>query len=136
MSARTCQTKHAQGFTLIEVLVALVIVTIALFGLMDSSSSSIRNLSFMQDKSEAQWVAMSLMSNVRTDVTFPNVGSRSGDIEAFGKEWQWFQKISKVPAFDDVRRVDISVATAEGDEDSALVTLAGFVVNPKVTSEE
>ena len=54
---------RARGFTLIEVLVALVIVAIGMAAVLGALSSSANTLSFLRDKTFAQWVALNQIAH-------------------------------------------------------------------------
>lgn len=53
------------GFTLIEVLVALAIVSIALTAVIKVSSQNIKNTFYIQEKTIALWVASDIINEVR-----------------------------------------------------------------------
>jgi general secretion pathway protein I len=49
--------KHIQGFTLIEVLVALIIVSIALLAVIRTSHMSLTSQIYLEEKTTAHWIA-------------------------------------------------------------------------------
>jgi general secretion pathway protein I len=53
------------GFTLIEVLVALAIVSIALTAVIKVSSQNIKNTFYIQEKTIALWVASDIINEIR-----------------------------------------------------------------------
>jgi len=50
--------RHDSGFTLVEVLVALMIVAMALAALMVAVSGTARTSGYLRDKTLAQWMAL------------------------------------------------------------------------------
>jgi general secretion pathway protein I len=56
------------GFTLVEVLVALVVVAIGLAALMVAVSGTARTSGYLRDKTLAQWIALNRLAEVRLTV--------------------------------------------------------------------
>ena len=54
-----------RGFTLIEVLVALAIVAIGMSAVLSALSSSADTVSYLRDKTFAQWVALNKIATLR-----------------------------------------------------------------------
>jgi general secretion pathway protein I len=130
MSRRT-----RRGFTLIEVLVALVIVAVGMSAMMGALTSSARTVVYMQDKTFAEWVALNQIANDRLQLgqgQVPAVGSSNGDLDNFaGRSWHWRQDVvaSQVPG---IMRIDVKVRPKEvkgGDDDNWYVTVSGLVGN-------
>lgn len=84
--------KKQQGFTLIEVIVALVIIAFALPALMSSITNELGNLSHVKEKSIAQWVASNKLVELqllnRLEGGVPK-GKGSGQVEMAGFNWEW-----------------------------------------------
>ena len=117
------------GFTLLEVLVALAVVALALIAVVKSGGSITANTAYLQQKNIAQWIALDRITELESHQEWPGKGSRRDDVEMLGTTWTWIQQVSGTP-YDDLRRVDVSVIEANGDEDFPLVTLSGFLLNP------
>jgi len=58
-------SRRLRGFTLVEVLVALMIVAIGLAALLVTVSGTARTSSYLRDKTLAQWIAMNRITEVR-----------------------------------------------------------------------
>ena len=125
----------SRGFTLIEVLVALVIVAVGMSALMGALSSSARSVSYMQDKTFAEWVALNKIANVRLSLQAPGqlppTGNTTGDLDYAGRSWHWRQEVvaSQVPG---IERIDVKVRPKEikaGDNDGWYVTVSGIAGN-------
>ena len=124
----------AGGFTLIEVLVALVIVAVGMSALMGALSSSAKTVTYMQDKTFAEWVALNQIAIIRlglTQGTLPPTGTTNGDIDFANRSWHWRQDVlaSQVPG---INRIDVKVRPKEikgGDDDSWYVTVSGLAGN-------
>jgi general secretion pathway protein I len=122
------------GFTLIEVLVALVIVAVGMSVLMGALSSSARSVVYMQDKTFAEWVALNKIALLRLSLQqgqLPPQTSSNGDVDFAGRSWHWRQDVvaSQVPG---INRIDVKVRPKEikgGDDDSWYVTVSGLAGN-------
>jgi general secretion pathway protein I len=67
------------GFTLVEVLVALVVVAIGLAALMVAVSGTARTSGYLREKTLAQWIALNRLAEVRLTV---NKVAQSGGIQS------------------------------------------------------
>src|ERR1700730_6835307 len=87
---------RAGGFTLIEVLVALVIVAVGMSALMSALSSSAKTVVYMQDKTFAEWVALTRIAPVLIALQkgqIPATGNTTGNIELASRTWHWRQEV-------------------------------------------
>jgi general secretion pathway protein I len=57
--------RRSRGFTLVEVLVALIIVAMGLTALMVAVSGTARTSGYLRDKTLAQWIALNRLTEVR-----------------------------------------------------------------------
>ena len=115
------------GFTLIEVLVALAIVSIALMSALRAAGQGTNNVGELRSRLLAGWVAENLLAEHRARADWLPLGMQRGTSREGGLDFAWREEIIATPnaAF---RRVDVRVfATAE--ESHSLAHLAGFVVN-------
>src|SRR2546430_13971738 len=81
------------GFTLIEVLVALAIVAIGMAAGMGALTSSANTISYLRDKTLAQFVALNQIANLRLSGQQPPTGSTDGDSDFAGRSWHWRQQV-------------------------------------------
>ncbi len=113
-----------RGFSLIEVLVALMVLALALGAVMETLGSSANNVAYLRDRTLAHWVAMNQVAQFQSQ-GLPNKGEKNGEEEMAGHEWRWKVKItdSTVP---NVRRLDVEVRKHR-DDDQPLATLIALV---------
>jgi general secretion pathway protein I len=132
--SRRQQRRFRGGFTLIEVLVALVIVAVGMSVLMGTLTSSAKTVAYMQDKTFAEWVALNQIANIRIVLQkgqIPPTGNTTGDIDLANRTWHWRQEVidSQVPG---IRRIDVKVRPKDikaGDDDSWYTTVSGLAGN-------
>lgn len=128
-------TSHRNhGFTLIEVLVALVIVAVGMSAMMGALSSSARTVVYMQDKTFAEWVALNQIATVRLQLgqgQIPGTGTSNGDIEFANRTWHWRQDViaSQVPGIVQIHAKVRPKEVKGGDDDSWYVEVVGLAGN-------
>jgi general secretion pathway protein I len=118
------RARHA-GFTLIEVLAALVIVALGMLGAIQAVTQAARNGSYLRDKTLAHWVAMNIITERRLLNAPPDIGESSDDVEMAGLRWRWTMRVTQTQV-ETMRRMDVSVRPADARDDSSLVTVTGF----------
>jgi general secretion pathway protein I len=119
----------ARGFTLVEVMVALMVIAIALPALLKALYQQVDGTAYMRDKSMAQWVASNKMAETRIRLSRDDVlrrGERSGIETLGGRDWYWWTR-TEATEVEDFYRIQIDVADAEDSEDSPLFSLVGFL---------
>ncbi len=114
---------RARGFTLIEVLVALIIVALAAAASMEAVSGAADTVAVLRERSFAQWIALNRITEQRVAATPASDGASEGVVEFAGRRWEWRQNIEPL-ALAGLRRIDVSVrlapeAGAAGTVDSA-----------------
>ena len=115
----------SRGFTLLEVLVALVIVALGMVAVFGQVSQSLTATAIMRDKTLAYWIGLDRITELRLAGEFPEVGERSDEIEMAGVDWVYRIKTTAV-GVDDFRRIDVTVAFAD-KPDRQIVEVSGFV---------
>ena len=90
----------SRGFTLVEVLVALMIVAMGLAALMVAVSGTARTSGYLRDKTLAQWMALNRLSEVRLNLTKFGQNTDAGELNFANRTWHY-----------DTRYFDTSIAT-------------------------
>lgn len=119
--------KRVQGFTLLEVLIALAVLAIALAALIQSAGGYAANEAYLRDRTTAQWVAHDVLTQWQLKNDWPSVGEQHGTREFDGRTWDWKVKITQTPD-QDLRRLDVTVrldGAAKGG--TPLGALTGFI---------
>lgn len=124
--------KLSSGFTLVEIMVSLAILSIMLGALVQGAGTATSNAGKLRDRAIAEWVASNRMAELQLSPTFPAIGSKSGEEEMLGSNWYWKTVVQKVED-DDLRRVDVEVRRSE-ESKNPIITLAGFVSHPRLKS--
>ena len=120
------------GFTLIEVMVALVVATLALVAVMASISQMIDAGTAMRDRTYAAWIAQNKIAEMRLANVEPEVSDTSGEVEFAGLEWGWTATVSET-GVEFLYRIDVAVAFAGNDD--VIRTVTGFIGEPGVPGE-
>ncbi|HWW20780.1 MAG TPA: type II secretion system minor pseudopilin GspI [Steroidobacteraceae bacterium] len=103
--------RRVSGFTLIEVLVALVIVAFGMSAVLAALSSSADNISALREKSLAEWIAMNRIADERLNLNPPKPGFTEGDLKGFGNEdWHWREDVVAVDAIPGMLEIAVRVA--------------------------
>ncbi|GLP95920.1 type II secretion system minor pseudopilin GspI [Paraferrimonas sedimenticola] len=84
-----------RGMTLLEVMVALTIFSIAAVSIAKSLSAQISNMPVLKTRTLAQWVADNQMVETLLVEPFPEVGEKRGDVEQLEKTWYWKRVVEK-----------------------------------------
>jgi general secretion pathway protein I len=80
---------NGRGFTLVEVLVALMIVAMGLAALMLTVSSTARTSGYLRDKTLAQWMALNRLSEVRLNLTKFGQNTDTGEVYFANRTWHY-----------------------------------------------
>lgn len=114
------------GFTLLEVLVALAILAIAMAALVRGAGQNASNQSYLEERMFAHWVAMNRLAEVRLKKTPVATGSSNGTTFLGGRDWHWTMGVKKTMD-GDVLRVDVWVYREGEENDTPYAQLTGYV---------
>ena len=118
--------KKNNGFTLIEVLVALVIVGIALPAMVFRVQSILEHTSYIEEKTYAYWIAQNKMQELVLLKNLQNVvpkAKQNDAIEYAGRTWYWKVDAQKTPV-EKMYRLTVSVGPSE---DNMMANLSAFM---------
>lgn len=114
------------GFSLIEVVIALAVLAIALSALINSTSTATANTISLRDKTMAHWVAMNKIAAIRLSGEWPKLGITKGKSTLAEREWEVESTINSTPE-PSIRRIDIRVRKPGDPKDTSLTLLTGFI---------
>jgi general secretion pathway protein I len=116
------------GFTLLEVIVALAVVSLGIIAAFNLVVQIGTGSLHMKERTLGSWVAINEITRIRLSGEFPDVSEFDGDLEFAGREYRWRATVSET-GVDDLRRIDMEVAYAE-TPDAVVATSVGFISPP------
>ncbi len=123
-------TSHSRqrGFTLIEVMAALVIIGLGMLAAIQAVTQTVNNASYLRDKTVAGWVALNKIADVRLSNAAPTAEKSEGMVTMAGREWRWRMNITATTVTS-MLRIDVNVAPADAvaqDKDASIASATGF----------
>lgn len=118
---------RARGFTLLEVMVAMAVASLALLALFGAAAATVRTTDVLRDRTYANLVATNALAELRARDAFPDAGALTGEALQAGRIWRWRGVVSTTVDAD-VRRIDLMVDNAAGERAG---TLVGFLGRPQ-----
>lgn len=113
--------RSESGFTLIEMLVALSVFSLAVMALLNVSGESTRTAVAVEERTFAGVVAENRAVEARTAPLLSAIGPTEGTEAAGGRTWRWTRRVSGT-ADPGIVRVDVDVR-GEGDRLAAELSL-------------
>jgi general secretion pathway protein I len=115
--------KHC-GFTLLELMIALAIFSVAALAALKHSSQAIRQQEQLVDKTLAIWLAENSIAEIRLKSPWPDTGSNTTTVTSAKRTWGLSIDIKDTP-IEALRKVTVTVQR-EGD-DRILANLTGYL---------
>lgn len=115
-----------RGFTLLEVLVALLLLSLAMVALVRAAGLEARALAQQQDATVAQWVASNVLAETRLSGRPPAQGQAEGEVEMAGRVWRW-QLEARATDEPGLVRLDVRVYDGAQGGDGTASALTGFM---------
>lgn len=115
---------RVRGFTLLEVLVALVVVAVAVAALARAGSQAINSQAHVESRTLAMWVADNALAELRLQAVV-EPGRRQGTSPMGRRDWHWDMLIQTAPG-GELLRVDVVVYETR-DRNRPVLTHVGFL---------
>jgi general secretion pathway protein I len=109
------QSNKTSGFTLIEVMLAMAVFAIAGVALLSAATNNARNISYLEDKMFANWVASNQLVATHLVKTWPPKNNLKGEVELGGRTWFWLQKVVKTTD-KNMRQIVMEIRLKESEE--------------------
>ena len=120
------QRSEQLGFTLIEVMVALLVVGIALPALMFQLGAQLDATDRFRQQTIASWVAKNQMSHLQLDAAagiMSTAAFREGETELAGRRWSWQLSVEETPVPGLLRhRLDVAARERPADTLASLTS--------------
>lgn len=116
--------RHGRGFTLLELVIALAIFSVAALTALKHSSQSVVQQGQLIDKTLALWIAENTIAEVRLNTPWPATGATTTTVDSAQREWRVTVEVSNT-SLDTLRKVNVSVSPEDSDQPFA--TLTGYL---------
>jgi general secretion pathway protein I len=110
------------GFTLLEMLVALSIISIAALTLVRLDAYAVRTAGDLDESTVAGIVAQNRAVELWTDPAPPTIGNSAASVANAGRNWRVEQRVAKT-ADDSLLRIDLIVRPETGRGHAALTII-------------
>lgn len=104
---------RAAGFTLIEIMVALAVFSLAVLALIRLEGATVRGASILDDTMVANLVAHNVAVDAVTDGVPPGIGRESGVEVNAGRSWRWTREV-RPTGNAQILRIDVAVQDRTG----------------------
>lgn len=118
----------AAGFTLLEAMVALIIVALGMMAVHTQLNQYVATSIYIQDKTLASWIASNQLTELSIEATWPGLGIREDEIEFADRRWFYRIEIGET-GVPNLRRADIAVSLADSPE-RVLHRVSAFIEPP------
>jgi general secretion pathway protein I len=122
---RCCKNEH--GFTLLEVLIALMVISISLVAIAGEMINMLNAANTMQERTYASWIAHNKVTEMRLENVVPEVSTSSGELDYANREWAWRAVVSET-GVENLFRVDVTISYPGGEP--LMRPITGFIGEP------
>jgi len=123
---------RVRGFTLLEVLVALVVAVLSLGAVLAAVSQMADTGLTLRERTYASWIGQNKITELRLANVLPEVSESNGEIEYADQEWAWSAKISET-GIENLFRVDVDISRPGSND--VIRSVIGFIGEPSVLGE-
>ncbi len=120
------------GFTLLEVMIALIIVALSLTAIAAAMGQMAKTANTLQERTYASWIAQNRITEIRLDQQQQEPSISNGTVEYANMEWSWRSVIEET-GVPNLYRIDVDVSLA--NRDGLVRSVTGFVGAPPVPGD-
>lgn len=125
-----CHDAKQQGLTLIEVLIALAIVSIAMTAIIKAVTQNIRSTGYLQDKTIALYVGQQVLNEARVGLLSfaPGVEKINEKTQMLDRKWYWRLTQTQTPN-PRIKKINVHVYAhdAADDNETPLISLESYL---------
>lgn len=125
---------YQAGLTLIEVLIALAIISISLTAIIKATSHSIRSTTYLEEKTEALWVGQQVLNEVRVGILklSEDTERKQQVTQMLNRDWYWsvYQEATPNRRIKKVI-VEVYAQSTQDNERSPIITLESYTYDAK-----
>jgi len=133
--------RRVRGFTLLEVMVALLIISISMIFISQTIAQYLDDSITLRERTYASWIAQNKIVELRLANVVPEVGINRGDEEYANAVWDWSAEITAIggggdasgSGVENLYRVEVSVYRS-GSED-LVRKVSGFIGEPVIPGQ-
>ncbi|HRF87862.1 MAG TPA: type II secretion system minor pseudopilin GspI [Pseudomonadales bacterium] len=122
---RSSSHRNQNGFTLIEIMVALVIFAVLSITLLTRLGGDIRSQQLLEEKTLASVVAENVLSELRIKKDWSSVYASKSTVEMAGKKWDVSTTVNET-GIENLRQVDVRVVDTKNKKGGNYL-LTGFI---------
>ena len=122
--------RNNTGFTLIEVLIALAILSIALTAIIHATTQNIKHTVYLQNRTIATWVGTNVINEARAGMLkLPEAPDHvSEETTVLGVTWTWQAVINTTPN-KNIQQIDVTVY--QKTNEAKLAHLVSYLYAPQ-----
>ena len=122
------QRQSPAGFTLIEVMVALVVVALGMMAVSTQLNRYTVAATYIEQKTLASWIATNKITELSIGPTWPTVDEYEEDVEFAGQQWHCAIVVTETEV-PNLHRVDVSVSL-QRDPERIVHKVSGLIEPP------
>ena len=103
----TIRSQPQQGFNLVEILIALVLLAMIIAMSAETSIGNVSSYQQTQNAMYARWVAANQVVEVQLKTAWPDTGTSKGESTMGNVKWTWVQTVSNTSK--DMRKLEVVV---------------------------
>lgn len=127
MGTESCSA-GAAGFTLIEAVVALLIVALGMTAVFMQLNQFGANAIYLQDKTLASWIGSNIVTEMSLAGQWPEIGESEDELEFANRDWALQIEVEET-LVENLRRVNVAVALVD-DPERVIHTVSGLIEPP------